>query len=115
MTVNELNIFIEEGEGYKIEFKESLSNLSKELVAFANSSGGRVFLGVNDKGKIIETPSKMFKRVAKAVSKGNVSIVRVLVEAGADVTIPNKYGKTAIEEAQESGYEEIVQILANQH
>ena len=53
MTVNELNIFIEEGEGYKIEFKESLSNLSKELVAFANSSGGRVFLGVNDKGKII--------------------------------------------------------------
>jgi len=49
------------------------------------------------------------------VSKGNVSIVRVLVEAGADVTIPNKYGKTAIEEAQESGYEEIVQILANQH
>ena len=32
MNENELRQVIEEGEGYKIEFKESLANLDKELV-----------------------------------------------------------------------------------
>ena len=35
MIENELRQVIEEGEGYKIEFKESLANLDKELVAEA--------------------------------------------------------------------------------
>ena len=35
MNENELRQVIEEGEGYKIEFKESLANLDKELVAEA--------------------------------------------------------------------------------
>lgn len=52
MDKNERDIILKEGEGYKIEFKESLSGLEKELVAFANSSGGRIFLGVTDEGKI---------------------------------------------------------------
>ena len=46
MDKKELDMVIKEGEGYKIEFKEGLSNLEKELVAFANSSGGRIFLGI---------------------------------------------------------------------
>ncbi|RKY39677.1 MAG: hypothetical protein DRP76_03150, partial [Candidatus Omnitrophota bacterium] len=52
MTKKELNIILKEGEGYKIEFKEKVSNIEKELVAFANSSGGRILLGVTDDGKI---------------------------------------------------------------
>ena len=35
MNENELRQVIEEGEGYRIEFKESLANLDKELVAEA--------------------------------------------------------------------------------
>jgi len=35
---------LEEGEGYRIELKESMTSIDKELVAFANSSGGRIFL-----------------------------------------------------------------------
>ncbi len=43
---------MQEGEGQYIEFKEKLENtLPKELVAFANASGGRIFLGVDDYGK----------------------------------------------------------------
>ncbi len=47
-----LDIILEEGEGYFIEFKETLSKIDKEMVAFANSSGGRIFLGISDSGII---------------------------------------------------------------
>jgi len=52
MDIRELEMILKEGEGYKIEFKEGFNNLDKEIVAFANSSGGRIFLGVTDEGKI---------------------------------------------------------------
>lgn len=52
MDKKEVNIILKEGEGYKIEFKESISGLEKELAAFANASGGKIFLGVTDDGKI---------------------------------------------------------------
>ena len=51
MNKKELNFILQEREGLKLEFKESLANLDKELVAFANSEGGRIFLGVSDDGK----------------------------------------------------------------
>jgi predicted HTH transcriptional regulator len=38
MDAQELRQILEEGEGQRIEFKESLANLDKELVAFANAS-----------------------------------------------------------------------------
>jgi ATP-dependent DNA helicase RecG len=52
MTEKELQVILQEGEGYRIEFKEGLSGLDKELVAFANASGGRVFLGIDDDRRI---------------------------------------------------------------
>ena len=45
MNKLELKQLLEEGEGYKIEFKEAMSNLDKEMAAFANSAGGRIFIG----------------------------------------------------------------------
>ncbi len=51
--MEEIELILDEGEGYLIEFKESMSDsLAKEMVAFANSSGGRIFLGVSDKGMV---------------------------------------------------------------
>jgi hypothetical protein len=35
-----LQLVLEEGEGLKVEFKERLSNLDREIDAFANTSGG---------------------------------------------------------------------------
>ncbi|MDD4162865.1 MAG: ATP-binding protein [Methanothrix sp.] len=52
MNEQELLQILEEGEGQKIEFKESLANLDKEMVAFANASGGRIFVGISDGRKI---------------------------------------------------------------
>ena len=54
-TQKELAIILQEREEYRIEFKERLANLDKEMVAFANASGGRIFLGITDEGKIVGT------------------------------------------------------------
>jgi len=43
------------GEGFHTEFKEILpsrENLAKEIVCFANTNGGHLFIGVNDSGEI---------------------------------------------------------------
>lgn len=48
-TEDELAYILEEGEGYTLEFKRAVnSDLSKEMVAFANASGGRIVIGVDD-------------------------------------------------------------------
>ena len=53
MPPKELQQILEEGEGQFIEFKEDLDkSLSKEIVAFANASGGQIFLGINDKNRV---------------------------------------------------------------
>ncbi len=52
MNPEELAMLLEEGEGYKIEFKEGISGIDKDMVAFTNSSGGRIFLGITDDKQI---------------------------------------------------------------
>jgi len=56
MNIDELNLILQEGEGYNIEFKENVnSDLPKEMTAMANSSGGRILIGINDCNKITGT------------------------------------------------------------
>ncbi len=53
MTKEEVQNIILQGEGYYTEFKRNLnSDLKKEMVAFANASGGSIYLGVDDDGSI---------------------------------------------------------------
>jgi len=47
-----IDFILQEGEGYKVEFKESVKHLSREMVAFANASGGRIFIGITDNHEI---------------------------------------------------------------
>lgn len=71
MTKAELQLILQEGEGYRAEFKSSLnSDLQRELVAFANGSGGRVFLGVSDDGKVtgIEATNHLRSQIQQAAS-----------------------------------------------
>lgn len=49
MNREELLSLIATGEGYNLEFKESVSDsLGKEVCAFANANGGKILLGVAD-------------------------------------------------------------------
>ena len=54
MTPGDLRILIQEGEGTTLEFKESLSSsFARELVALANTIGGKILIGVRDDGTVI--------------------------------------------------------------
>ena len=54
MNSEELKLLIKEGEGLRVEFKESYSSkLNKDIVAFTNTKGGYLLLGVNDGSKVI--------------------------------------------------------------
>jgi len=47
-NAKEFDFIVRSGEGYTVEFKENVnSDLAKEMVAFANASGGRIFIGAN--------------------------------------------------------------------
>jgi len=53
MMQHDLEAIIQAGESYQVEFKRNInSDISKEIVAFANSSGGRIFIGIEDDGMI---------------------------------------------------------------
>ncbi|GAB6161207.1 hypothetical protein JCM12298_03660 [Desulfothermus naphthae] len=55
MMYSDIVEIIKIGEGYTIEFKEKISDsIAKDICAFANSSGGKIILGVRDKtGEIV--------------------------------------------------------------
>ena len=51
MYLIELNELIESGENDKVEFKRKFSSpekIAKEMIAFANSKGGRIIFGIDD-------------------------------------------------------------------
>jgi len=53
-----IELVIQEGEGQYIEFKEKADKkLAKEMVAFANASGGNIYIGISDNGRIVGTDS----------------------------------------------------------
>ena len=53
MTITELQNIIKKGECETVEFKSSFNNeLIETLVAFANTKGGKVIIGLNQKSKI---------------------------------------------------------------
>ncbi len=88
MDAQELRQILEEGEGQRIEFKESLANLDKELVAFANASGGRIFIGITDGRKIngAKISNRLKSQVQDAASNCDPS-VEIKLESFGDVLI----------------------------
>ena len=49
-----INILIKEGEGLTVEYKERYTpRIDRDIVAFANSKGGLLLLGVDDAGRVV--------------------------------------------------------------
>ena len=90
MDDKELHFILQEGEGLKIEFKESLKHIDEEMVAFANSSGGRIFLGVSDNGKVkgIDVTNKLKSQIQDLARNCDPEI-NVKIENFNDVLVIN--------------------------
>lgn len=72
MTPRELEQLVGLGEGLSIEFKRRVprpERIAKEIVAFANTNGGRIVLGVSDDGTIagVADPSEQEFLLHRAV------------------------------------------------
>lgn len=65
-TLRHIKELIKTGEGYHLEFKKSLDkSFAEEVCAFANSSGGKILLGIADDGKSsgIKTNNVLLSRI----------------------------------------------------
>jgi len=59
----DLDILLQEGEGTMLEYKENLSSsFTRELVAMANTAGGKILLGVRDDGTVKGFPDSNVQR-----------------------------------------------------
>ncbi|MEA1957732.1 MAG: putative DNA binding domain-containing protein, partial [Euryarchaeota archaeon] len=88
MNEKELQLIQEGGEGYNIEFKEALTDIDKELVAFANSSGGRIFLGITDDKKVkgVKITNRLKSQVQDIADNCQPS-VKILFEVLKDILV----------------------------
>lgn len=74
MTRNQLDDLIAQGEGARLEFKRSISaahRIARTLVAFANTAGGTLLIGVADDGTIagVSSESREMHRIEEATDQ----------------------------------------------
>ncbi len=76
-----VNFILQEGEGYKIEFKQTISHIAREIVAFANASGGKIFIGITDDHKIkgIEINERMKSQI-QDIARNCDPAIRIFLE-----------------------------------
>ena len=88
MNKKELKQIVAEGEGYRIEFKEKVANLDKEIVAFANSSGGRIFIGVRDDGAVVGvTKPNRLKSEIETIARHCDPVIKITIESAENILI----------------------------
>jgi ATP-dependent DNA helicase RecG len=88
MKAADLDILLQEGEGVMLEYKEGLSaSFARELVALANTAGGRILLGVRDDGTVkgIADTNELRARI-QDIARNCDPPVKILVQRIGEVT-----------------------------
>jgi ATP-dependent DNA helicase RecG len=82
MKQTDLDILLGEGEGSMLEYKESFSpSLARDLAAFANSSGGKILLGVRDDGRVVGVrDSNKLRAQIQDIARNCDPPVKILIE-----------------------------------
>ncbi|HPE70042.1 MAG TPA: putative DNA binding domain-containing protein [Thermotogota bacterium] len=79
MRLAELRKLVANGEDSRLQFKADISNvdsLAAEMVAFANSEGGRIVIGVRDDGQITGLAQSAVGRINQLISNAASQHVR---------------------------------------
>lgn len=74
MTVEEVKNIIQNGENFYIEFKEEeikAKDLAEEIVAFSNSEGGIILIGVDDEGNIKGIKNSKLEETVMNICRNN--------------------------------------------
>lgn len=61
MNFHDVDVLIEAGEGFTIEFKRRISSpekIARTIISFANTKGGTILFGVDDDGSIVGVESE---------------------------------------------------------
>ena len=74
IKINKINDSIKKGESETVEFKPSLSQMDKimeSISAFSNTNGGRIIIGVSDKGEVpgIDIGKKTIESLANRIKQ----------------------------------------------
>jgi len=79
MEAIELIELIGRGEDSRSQFKQTITNpesLAGDLVAFSNSKGGRIVIGVNDQGTVVGLSADDIRRINQLLSNTATNLVR---------------------------------------
>jgi ATP-dependent DNA helicase RecG len=89
MKQTDLDILLREGEGSMLEYKEAFSSsLARDLAAFANSSGGKILLGVCDDGKVVGVrDSNKLRAEIQDIARNCDPPIKILVETVGKVMV----------------------------
>ena len=81
--IDNIDIILSEGESYTVEFKESPDkDLPSEVCAFANASGGKVYIGVCDDNRVVGTDTS---NRARSQIKDTINKIEPRLNVGLDV------------------------------
>jgi len=89
MKATVLDILLQEGEGTMLEYKEGLSSsFAREMVALANTAGGKILLGVRNDGTIkgIADSNDLRARI-QDIARNCDPPVKILVQRVGEVTV----------------------------
>jgi len=79
INVKKVKESIKNGESSYVEFKEKFTDnleIAKEIVAFLNLRGGKIFIGVSDDGKIVGVDEKEIKNIEERIMNICRSVVQ---------------------------------------
>jgi ATP-dependent DNA helicase RecG len=97
-VISDLEIVLSEGENYTVEFKENPDKeLPSEVCAFANASGGKVYIGVHDDGYVVgtDTSNAARSRIQDTINKiePHINVIVDIIDNIIIVTVPEGTNK----------------------
>jgi ATP-dependent DNA helicase RecG len=96
------DVILNEGETYTVEFKKSADKtVSDEACAFANASGGKIYVGITDDNVLVGTD---ISNRARAILHDTIDKIEPKIEFAVDVDLDDKVFVVSVPEGKDKPY-----------